>query len=78
MAGTQDTANAKLDRFRQAKAIQYGLLAEPIDRRPKVVTGVTSLRLCERWRSDVIRDLNRKVSKIQDCTYRMTYPSWPE
>ncbi len=35
-------------------------------RRPRLASSVTSLKECERWRGDVLREISRKVSKIQD------------
>ncbi len=37
-------------------------------RRPKGITGQTSLQACERWRGQVLREVSRKVSRIQDSS----------
>lgn len=35
-------------------------------RRPKVITEVNSIPSCEKWRGQVVKEISRKVSKIQD------------
>jgi len=56
-----------LYRFRESQAIEMGLgNRQKGDRRPRMASSVTSLRECERWRGDIMRDIGRKVSKIQD------------
>lgn len=32
-----------------------------------MASSVSNLRDCEKWRSEVLREISRKVSKIQDC-----------
>lgn len=54
-----------LYRFREAQAQSLGLTPKPT-RRPRLASSVTSLKECERWRGEVIREISRKVSKIQD------------
>lgn len=56
-----------LYRFREAQAAELGL-GTRADRRPKMASGCKSLRECERWRGEILREISRKVSKIQDCT----------
>ncbi|SJX61410.1 related to pre-mRNA splicing factor [Sporisorium reilianum f. sp. reilianum] len=65
MARNQEKAQSMLYRFREAQAQSLGL-APKTARRPRLASSVTSLKECERWRGDVIRDISRKVSKIQD------------
>lgn len=58
-----------LYRFREQQAIDMGLGSRVKgERRPRMASSVTSLRECERWRGDILRDISRKVSKIQDST----------
>jgi hypothetical protein len=54
-----------LYRFREAQAAELGL-GTRADRRPKVASACKSLRECERWRGEILREISRKVSKIQD------------
>lgn len=55
-----------LFRFREAQATELGLVGRT-DRRPRVASSCKDLRQCERWRGEILRDISRKVSKIQDC-----------
>ncbi|GAA6024840.1 hypothetical protein JCM11491_005673 [Sporobolomyces phaffii] len=55
-----------LYRFREAQAAELGL-AQKTDRRPRVAAMCKDLRQCERWRGEILRDVSRKVSKIQDA-----------
>ena len=54
-----------LFRFREAKAASLGLSTN-MDRRPRIAATCTDLRQCERWRGEILREVSRKVSKIQD------------
>ncbi|GAA5998024.1 Isy1p [Rhodotorula paludigena] len=55
-----------LYRFREAQAAELGL-AQKTDRRPRVASSCKDLRQCERWRGEILREISRKVSKIQDA-----------
>ena len=68
MARNQEKAQSMLYRFRQAQAASLGVSSSSTHslRRPRLASSVTSLKECERWRTDVIREISRKVSKIQD------------
>lgn len=56
-----------LYRFRESQAVEMGMGdRQKGDRRPRMASSVTNLRDCERWRGDILRDISRKVSKIQD------------
>jgi pre-mRNA-splicing factor ISY1 len=55
-----------LYRFREAQAAELGLGTRS-DRRPKMASSCKSLRECERWRGEILREISRKVSKIQDA-----------
>ena len=57
-----------LYRFREAQAAELGLGTRG-DRRPRMASACKSLRECERWRGEILREISRKVSKIQDCVY---------
>ena len=54
-----------LYRFREAQAAELGL-GTRADRRPRMASACKSLRECERWRGEILREISRKVSKIQD------------
>ena len=54
-----------LYRFREAKAAEFGVSGRG-DKRPRVATSCKSLKDCERWRGEILREISRKVSKIQD------------
>lgn len=54
-----------LYRFREAQAAELGMSRKG-DKRPRVASSVKSLRECEKWRGDILREVSRKVSKIQD------------
>lgn len=58
-----------LYRFREAQAAELGLGTRG-DKRPKMASACKSLRECERWRGEILREISRKVSKIQDGAYR--------
>lgn len=56
-----------LYRFREQQAVEMGLGGRRAgERRPRVASSVSSLRECERWRGDIMKEISRKVSKIQD------------
>jgi len=57
-----------LYRFREQQAAERGLIDTGIMRRPKVITQVDSIPVCEKWRGQLIRQISRAVTKIQDRT----------
>ncbi|KAI6143795.1 Isy1-like splicing factor [Pisolithus tinctorius] len=65
MARNEEKAQSMLYRFREAQAAELGL-GTRADRRPKMASACKSLRECERWRGEILREISRKVSKIQD------------
>lgn len=65
MARNQEKAQSTLYRFREAQAAELGI-APSSARRPRVANRVNNLRECEKWRGEVLREISRKVSKIQD------------
>lgn len=54
-----------LFRFRETQAAELGLSVRS-DRRPRVASSCKDLRQCERWRGEILREISRKVAKIQD------------
>ncbi len=55
-----------LFRFRESQAADLGILDTGRLRRPKAISEQTSVANCERWRGQVLKEVSRKVSKIQD------------
>lgn len=67
MAIDQEKAKAVLQRFRDAQAAEFGMSGERKDRRrPRIVASVTTLTGAEVWRNDVIDELDRKITRIQN------------
>ncbi|KAL0080075.1 Isy1-like splicing factor [Phycomyces blakesleeanus] len=67
MARNEEKAQSMLYRFREAQAAELGLIRKK-ERRPGMASTVTSVGECERWRREVLGDVSRKVSKIQDVS----------
>ncbi len=55
-----------LFRFREAQAADLGIIDTGRSRRPRMITEQTVVPACERWRGQVLKELSRKVSRIQD------------
>jgi pre-mRNA-splicing factor ISY1 len=55
-----------LFRFREAQAADLGIIDAGRSRRPKMITEVDSVPLCEKWRGQVLREISRKMSRIQE------------
>ncbi|KAG8847426.1 NineTeen Complex (NTC) component [Serendipita sp. 405] len=66
MARNEEKAQSMLYRFREAQAAELGLGTRS-DKRPRMASSCKSLRECERWRGEILREISRKVSKIQDA-----------
>ncbi|KAG6815983.1 hypothetical protein H0H93_008724 [Arthromyces matolae] len=66
MARNEEKAQSMLYRFREAQAAELGLGTRG-HRRPRMASACKSLRECERWRGEILREISRKVSKIQDA-----------
>ncbi|RKP39314.1 Isy1-like splicing factor [Dimargaris cristalligena] len=67
MARNQEKAQSMLYRFREAQAEQLGLRPTK-DKRPYVASEVDNVPEAEKWRQQVIREVARKVAKIQDVS----------
>ncbi|KAG8808220.1 NineTeen Complex (NTC) component [Serendipita sp. 399] len=65
-ARNEEKAQSMLYRFREAQAAELGLGTRS-DKRPRMASSCKSLRECERWRGEILREISRKVSKIQDA-----------
>lgn len=57
-----------LFRFRAQQAADLGILDAGRTKRPKAITTVTSIPVCEKWRGQVLKEISRKVTKIQDIS----------
>jgi pre-mRNA-splicing factor ISY1 len=55
-----------LFRFREQQAADLGIIDAGRSRRPKVITDVTSIPACEKWRGQTLKEISRKVSRIQE------------
>lgn len=55
-----------LFRFRAAQAADLGILDIGRTRRPKAITTIDSIPVCEKWRGQVLKEISRKVTRIQD------------
>lgn len=55
-----------LFRFRASQAADLGILDIGRTRRPKAITTIESIPACEKWRGQVLKDISRKVTRIQD------------
>lgn len=55
-----------LFRFRAAQAAEAGIIDISRTRRPKLITSITSIPVAEKWRGQVLKEISRKVTKIQD------------
>ncbi|OAA61619.1 pre-mRNA splicing factor [Niveomyces insectorum RCEF 264] len=66
MARNSEKAQSMLYRFRESQAADLGILDAGRTRRPKVISEQTSVSECERWRGQVLKEISRKVSRIQD------------
>ena len=65
-ARNSEKAQSMLFRFRAQQAASLGILDAGRTRRPKLITEVTSIPSCEKWRGQVLKEISRKVSKIQE------------
>src|SRR5204862_284681 len=65
-ARNSEKAPSMLFRFREAQAADLGILSAARARRPRLVTSVDSIPAAERWRGQVLREISRKVTRIQD------------
>ncbi|KAK9329036.1 Isy1-like splicing factor [Lipomyces starkeyi] len=66
MARNSEKAQSMLYRFREQEAAEMGIIDIGRTRRPKVISSVDSIPVCEKWRGQVVKEIGRKVTKIQD------------
>jgi pre-mRNA-splicing factor ISY1 len=65
MARNREKAQSMLYRFREIQLKEAGL--PTISSRPKEAATVMNVRACEKHRANVLKELNSKISRIQDC-----------
>ncbi|KAK5744923.1 NineTeen Complex (NTC) component [Elasticomyces elasticus] len=66
MARNAEKAQSMLFRFRAQQASDLGILDINKTRRPKAISAQTHIPTCERWRGQVLKEISRKITKIQD------------
>ncbi|KAK3310821.1 Isy1-like splicing factor [Chaetomium strumarium] len=66
MARNSEKAQSMLFRFREAQAADLGIIDGGRARRPRAITEQDSIPACEKWRGQVLKEISRKVSRIQD------------
>lgn len=66
MARNSEKAQSMLFRFREQQAAELGIIDVGRTRRPKAISGENNVQQCERWRGQVLKEISRKVTKIQD------------
>ncbi|KAI8393686.1 Isy1-like splicing factor [Radiomyces spectabilis] len=67
MARNEEKAQSMLYRFREAQAAELGGISRR-QKRPGAASSVNNIGECEKWRRDVLQEISRKVSKIQDTS----------
>lgn len=66
MSRNSEKAQSMLYKFHEQQAVDQGGIVGR-QRRPRNVSSVNSIPQCEKWRSQVIKEIGRKVTKIQDA-----------
>lgn len=67
-ARNSEKAQSMLFRFRESQAAELGIIDVGRTRRPKMITEVTSIPTAEKWRGQVLKEISRKVSRIQEAS----------
>ncbi|KAG9252505.1 Isy1-like splicing factor [Emericellopsis atlantica] len=68
MARNSEKAQSMLFRFREAQAADMGVIDIGRTRRPKMITEVESIPAAEKWRGQVVKEISRKMSRIQESS----------
>ncbi|KAM0740346.1 hypothetical protein ACQRIT_005530 [Beauveria bassiana] len=66
MARNSEKTQSMLFRFREAQAADLGIVDTGRARRPRAITEVESIPVCEKWRGQVLKEISRKVSRIHE------------
>ncbi|CAJ0840634.1 1997_t:CDS:10, partial [Entrophospora sp. SA101] len=61
-ARNEEKAQSMLYRFREAQAVQLGLV-KPKERRPYLASDCNNLKDAEKWRQQIIREISRKLMR---------------
>lgn len=64
MARNEEKAQAMLNRWHRMKRM---LNQKPQEERPQSIQSTNSIAECERWRTDIVREIGDKVSEIQNA-----------
>ncbi|KAI8060046.1 Isy1-like splicing factor [Gongronella butleri] len=67
MARNEEKAQSMLYRFREAQNAELTKITKK-QRRPAMASSVSNVGECERWRRQIVREISRGVSKIQDSS----------
>ncbi|ORX46978.1 Isy1-like splicing factor [Hesseltinella vesiculosa] len=67
MARNEEKAQSMLYRFREAQQAELTKITKK-QKRPALASSVDNVGDCERWRRQIIREISRGVSKIQDSS----------
>eukprot|EP01135_Chromosphaera_perkinsii_P000340 Nk52_evm1s75 gene=Nk52_evmTU1s75 len=67
MARNQEKAQSMLSRFREVQNAELGISVGKSQRRPYLASECTNLPDCEKWRSQIIREIAKKISQIQNA-----------
>ena len=65
MARNQEKAQSMLHRFREAQMQEAGL-SVPYEGRPRDPRVISTIGACERWRSQIVKEISSKIAQIQD------------
>ncbi|KAI9822988.1 MAG: NineTeen Complex (NTC) component [Phylliscum demangeonii] len=68
MARNSEKAQSMLFRFREQQAAELGIIDAGRSRRPRSITDVTTVPACEKWRGQVLKEISRKMTRIQDIS----------
>lgn len=66
MARNEEKAQSMLYRFREAMAVEAGLIRPKNEMKPRHISQVTTLKDAEFWRQQTFKDISMKVSRIQN------------
>ena len=67
MARNSEKAMTALARWRRAKEEEEGTVAKKTERRPYLTSECDNVQEAERWRFQVIRDISKSVTAIQNA-----------
>lgn len=65
-ARNSEKSQSMLFRFRAQEAASLGIIDAGRTRRPRNILEVETIPACEKWRGQVLKEISRKVSRIQE------------